>query len=178
MNRKRTIHMKNNARFKYWHHTMTLLLLAAGWISTGCGGGSGGTGGAGGGVTTIQNKGSDTMVNLAQAWAEEYKKVNPDVDVEVSGGGSGVGIAALIRGTIDIANASRDMKPEEIEAAKKNTGKEPKEIIVGLRRAGHLRPQGQPPRGDHRRTARADLRRGRHDHQMVAAGRPDSGRQR
>jgi phosphate transport system substrate-binding protein len=81
--------------------------------------------------TTIQNKGSDTMVNLAQAWAEEYRKVAPDVSVEVSGGGSGVGIAALIKGTIDIANASRDMKPEEIEEAKKNTGKTPKEIFVG-----------------------------------------------
>ena len=80
---------------------------------------------------TIQNKGSDTMVNLAQAWAEEYHKVAPDVDVEVSGGGSGVGIAALEKGTIDIANASRNMKPEEIEAAKKNTGKEPKEFVVG-----------------------------------------------
>ncbi len=80
---------------------------------------------------TIQNKGSDTMVNLAQAWAEEYKKVAPNADVEVSGGGSGVGIAALEKGTIDIANASRNMKQEEIEAAKKNTGKEPKEFIVG-----------------------------------------------
>ncbi len=80
---------------------------------------------------TIQNKGSDTMVNLAQAWAEEYKKVSPDVSVEVSGGGSGVGIAALTKGTIDIANASRNMKPEEIEQAKKNTGKEPKEFVVG-----------------------------------------------
>ena len=80
---------------------------------------------------TIQNKGSDTMVNLAQAWAEEYKKVAPDVNVEVSGGGSGVGIAALEKGTIDIANASRNMKPEEVEAAKKNTGKAPKEFIVG-----------------------------------------------
>jgi phosphate transport system substrate-binding protein len=81
--------------------------------------------------TTIQNKGSDTMVNLAQAWAEEYKKVAPDAAVEVSGGGSGVGNAALEKGTIDIANASRNMKQEEIETAKKNTGKEPKEFIVG-----------------------------------------------
>jgi phosphate transport system substrate-binding protein len=80
---------------------------------------------------TIQVKGSDTMVNLAQAWAEEYKKVVPQVDVEVSGGGSGVGITALIKGTIDIADASRNMKPAEIEQAKKNTGKEPKEFIVG-----------------------------------------------
>jgi phosphate transport system substrate-binding protein len=80
---------------------------------------------------SIQVKGSDTMVNLAQAWAEEYKKVAPTVNVEVSGGGSGVGIAALIKGTIDIADASRNMKPSEIEQAKKNTGKEPKEFIVG-----------------------------------------------
>jgi len=80
--------------------------------------------------TSIQVKGSDTMVNVAQAWAEEYKTVAPSVDVEVSGGGSGVGIAALEKGTIDIADASRDMKPEEIEQAKKNTGKEPKEFIV------------------------------------------------
>lgn len=81
--------------------------------------------------TTLQIKGSDTMVNVAQAWAEEYKKVNPDVDIEVSGGGSGVGIAALERGTIDIATASRNMKPDEFEQTKRNTGKEPKEYIVG-----------------------------------------------
>ena len=81
---------------------------------------------------TIQVKGSDTMVNLAQAWAEDYKKVNPAVEVEVSGGGSGVGIAALIKGTIDIADASRNMKPAEAEQAKKNTGKDPKEFIVGF----------------------------------------------
>jgi phosphate transport system substrate-binding protein len=71
------------------------------------------------------------MVNIAQAWAEEYKTVAPDVAIEVSGGGSGVGIAALTKGTIDVANSSRNLKPEEIETAKKNTGKEPKEFIVG-----------------------------------------------
>jgi phosphate transport system substrate-binding protein len=81
--------------------------------------------------TTIQVKGSDTMVNVAQAWAEEYKKLYPDVEVEVSGGGSGVGLAALEKGTIDIANASRNIKPQEAELAKKNTGKDPKEFIVG-----------------------------------------------
>lgn len=81
--------------------------------------------------SVIQNKGSDTMVNLAQAWAEEYNKVNRDVAVEVAGGGSGVGIAALIKGAVDIANASRNMKPQEIADAKRNTGKEPKEFIVG-----------------------------------------------
>lgn len=82
--------------------------------------------------TVIQVRGSDTMVNVAQAWAEEYAKVAPEVDVEVSGGGSGVGIAALEKGTIDIANASRNMKPEEAELARKNTGKDPKEFIVGF----------------------------------------------
>jgi phosphate transport system substrate-binding protein len=106
-------------------------LFALCLLQTGCGHGSGSGGGNTANTATIQNKGSDTMVNLAQAWAEEYKKAAPDVDVEVSGGGSGVGIAALEKGTIDIANASRNMKAEEIEAAKRNTGKEPKEFIVG-----------------------------------------------
>jgi phosphate transport system substrate-binding protein len=104
---------------------LTICLLQTGCGKTESGGGEAGM------KQTIQNKGSDTMVNLAQAWAEEYKKVVPDVDVEVSGGGSGVGIAALEKGTIEIANSSRNMKPEEIEAAKKNTGKEPKEFIIG-----------------------------------------------
>lgn len=83
------------------------------------------------GKIQIQNAGSDTMVNVAQAWAEAYAKVNPDVSVEVSGGGSGTGIAALINGTADIANCSRSMRPEEIERAKQSGGKEPKEMIVG-----------------------------------------------
>ena len=81
--------------------------------------------------TVIQNTGSDTMVNLAQAWAEAYAAVNPGVSVEVSGGGSGTGIAALENGTVDIANASRTVEPGEIEQAKKNTGQEPVEFLVG-----------------------------------------------
>ncbi len=81
--------------------------------------------------TIIQNKGSDTMVNLTQAWAEAYAKVAPDVDLEVSGGGTGVGLAALTRGTIDIANASREIKPQEIESAQKNTGKTPGDFVIG-----------------------------------------------
>ena len=83
-------------------------------------------------AATIQVKGSDTMVNVAQAWAEEYKNVAANVDVEVSGGGSGVGIAALERGTIDIANSSRNIKPEEAEQVKRNTGKDPLEFTVGF----------------------------------------------
>jgi phosphate transport system substrate-binding protein len=78
----------------------------------------------------IQNKGSDTMVNLAQAWAEEYRKVKPGVAIAVSGGGTGTGIASLENGTVDIANASREMKDEERALAKKNTGKDPVEFLV------------------------------------------------
>ena len=81
--------------------------------------------------TVIQAKGSDTMVNVAQVWAEEYARVAPDAEVEVSGGGSGVGIAALVRGAVDIANASRNIKPAEAEQASKNTGKAPVEFVVG-----------------------------------------------
>jgi phosphate transport system substrate-binding protein len=79
----------------------------------------------------IQNKGSDTMVNVAQAWAETYRSVAPDVDVEVSGGGSGTGIAALTKGTVHIANASRDVKPEEAALVRQNTGRDPKDHKVG-----------------------------------------------
>lgn len=82
--------------------------------------------------TVIQNTGSDTMVNLAQAWAEEYAKLNPTVSVEVSGGGSGTGIAALIAATVDLANCSRQMEPQEMEQARKNSHKEPKEFMTGF----------------------------------------------
>ena len=71
-------------------------------------------------VASIENKGSDTMVNLALAWAERYQQLHPEVRISVTGGGSGTGIAALINGTVDIANASRSIKPEEAEEAKAN----------------------------------------------------------
>lgn len=103
------------------------MILAALFVS-GCGKAKTGDGK---GLAVIQNKGSDTIVNVAQAWAEEYKKVEPSVEIEVSGGGSGVGIAALTRGAIDIANASRNMKKAEIEAVKANTGSKPIEFVVG-----------------------------------------------
>ena len=79
----------------------------------------------------IKNKGSDTMVNLAQAWAEKYTEVSTTASVEVSGGGSGTGVAALINGTVDIANCSRQVRPTELELATQNTGKAPQEFIVG-----------------------------------------------
>lgn len=69
-------------------------------------------------VQTIENKGSDTLLQVAQLWAETYMEQHPGVRISVNGGGSGTGIAALINGTVGIANASREMKPEEIERAK------------------------------------------------------------
>jgi phosphate transport system substrate-binding protein len=82
-----------------------------------------------GAVETIENKGSDTLVNLALAWAEAYMELRPGVRLSVTGGGSGTGIAAMINGTVDIANASRQMKAEEIEAAEAN-GISPVEFVV------------------------------------------------
>jgi phosphate transport system substrate-binding protein len=78
---------------------------------------------------TIENKGSDTLVNLALAWAERYMILHPEIRISVTGGGTGTGVAAMVNGTVDIANASRDMKPEEIASAKSN-GIAPEEITV------------------------------------------------
>lgn len=78
---------------------------------------------------TIENKGSDTMVNLALAWAEAYEVVRPEVNLSVTGGGSGTGIAALINNTVDIANASRAIKSEENDKAVAN-GLAPVEFVV------------------------------------------------
>ncbi len=105
--------------------TLTLLLLLSG-----CGRRNGGAEGGSQGRAVIENKGSDTLVNVAQAWAEAYREVNPDVAVAVTGGGSGTGIAALINGTVDLANASRTMSAEEMELARAN-GNDPQEFVVG-----------------------------------------------
>jgi len=77
----------------------------------------------------IQIKGSDTIVNASQKVAEEFMKDYPHVFVAITGGGSGVGIASLINKTCDVASASREMKPKEIELAKKR-GVYPKEFVV------------------------------------------------
>ena len=81
--------------------------------------------------STIQVGGSDTMVNVAQKWAEVYTAENPDISVQVSGGGSGVGIAGLMDGELDMANASRAIKEEEQGLVKKNLSKEALEHVVG-----------------------------------------------
>lgn len=95
-------------------------------LALACGPGGGGSGSR----QVIQNKGSDTLVNVAQAWAERYGELHTDVAVAVSGGGSGTGISSMINGTVDIANASRRMERDEIEAAEAN-GIEPIEFVVG-----------------------------------------------
>lgn len=78
---------------------------------------------------SIETKGSDTMVNLALAWAEAYRIIRPEVRISVTGGGSGTGIASLINNSVDFANASREIKSEELQNAEKN-GIEPVEFVV------------------------------------------------
>jgi len=80
---------------------------------------------------SITNVGSDTMVNLALAWAEAYNDLHPEVSISVTGGGSGTGIAALINGSTHIANASREMMEEEISEARAR-GIEPIAHVVAL----------------------------------------------
>ncbi|MBT8058873.1 MAG: PstS family phosphate ABC transporter substrate-binding protein [Gammaproteobacteria bacterium] len=105
-------------------NSLTLALLtAAATLIAACGGGEQ--------RQVIQNKGSDTLVNVAQAWAEAYQVVNPSVVVAVSGGGSGTGIAALINGTVDLANASRAIKDKETKLARDN-GQNPIQHVVGF----------------------------------------------
>ncbi|MBI5058760.1 PstS family phosphate ABC transporter substrate-binding protein [candidate division KSB1 bacterium] len=86
---------------------------------------------AGQASTSIQIKGSDTMVNLVAAFAEDYMKANKQIDISVTGGGSGTGISALINGTTDICAASRSFKDNEREQAKQR-GVNPVELSVGM----------------------------------------------
>jgi phosphate transport system substrate-binding protein len=99
-------------------------LLFAGTVA--CGAPSGST------REVVRITGSDTMVNLLQAWAEHYARVRPGVSVQVAGGGSGVGIAGLIDGTLDIAAASREMRPEERRRVISRYGVAPAELTVAL----------------------------------------------
>ena len=97
----------------------------------GCRASGSATDGTSGGAAAayIQNKGSDTIVNLALAWAERYQQEYPEVRISVTGGGSGTGIASLLNGTVDIANASRAIKQEEVEEAGQR-GIEPVEHVI------------------------------------------------
>ena len=113
-------------------HILTTALLAASLALGGCGKKNADGSSKKEDSIALQNIGSDTMVNLAQAWAEAYHNVDPKVSVEVSGGGSGIGVAALINGTCDIANSSRKLEKEEEEKATvKYGGKHPVEHHIG-----------------------------------------------
>ena len=96
-------------------------------------------------------------MNVAQSWAETYQTVNPDVAVAVSGGGSGTGIAAMINGTVDIANASREMKDKELEAAKER-GQNPVEHIVGYDALAVFLHKDNPAESMHHRATGRHLR--------------------
>lgn len=108
-----------------------LLILVALVMLPGCARASKAASETAGTQRAIQNKGSDTLVNLALAWAERYREIKPEISIAVTGGGSGTGIAALINGTVDIANASRAMNDKEIEDALAN-GIEPVEFVVAI----------------------------------------------
>jgi len=83
------------------------------------------------GTVVIRVEGSDTMVNVAQAWAETYNLKHPEISVQVLGGGSGVGLASLIDGNCDMANSSRTIKPDEIQKVEAARGAKPREFVVG-----------------------------------------------
>jgi phosphate transport system substrate-binding protein len=106
-----------------WFFLMVIALAFAG-----CGGGQD----SGNDRKPVTIKGSDTMVILAQSWAENYMKENSGLTIQVTGGGSGVGIAALINGGTDICQASRPMKIVEKNQVRSRHGKEVKEIPVAL----------------------------------------------
>jgi phosphate transport system substrate-binding protein len=83
------------------------------------------------GGKTLQVKGSDTMVTLGQSWAQAFMESHPDTQVAVTGGGSGTGFSALINGTCDVAQASREIEPAEV-AQLKAKGQTPEQIPVAL----------------------------------------------
>lgn len=125
--------MNMNKPMQWGVRAGAVVTLAASLFLSGCGKSeSGGSGASGGGKkTSIANVGSDTMLQIAQLWSEDYKKVAPDVNVEVNGGGSGVGIAGLINGSVELANSSRAFEEKEIADLKAKQNKEPKEYMIG-----------------------------------------------
>lgn len=125
-----------NKQTKWGVRAGAVATLAAGLILTGCGKSDSGTGGAGGSSSgpkkTVANIGSDTMVNLAAAWAEAYGAVDKSTVIEVNGGGSGVGIKGLINGTAELANSSRHIEDKEKVELKEKRQLDSKEFVVGF----------------------------------------------
>jgi phosphate transport system substrate-binding protein len=108
-----------------WNTTTRLSALALATAMALAGAGCGGRR-----AEPVTIKGSDTMVILGQRWAEAYMAAHPGAIVQVTGGGTGTGIAALINGTTDICQASRPMKDDEKRQAARTHGQEPTEIVV------------------------------------------------
>jgi phosphate transport system substrate-binding protein len=111
-----------------------ILVLVVALVFTGaCSGGAGLPGAASAGPrSSIRITGSDTMINLVQAFAETYHAVRPDVSIQVAGGGSGVGIAGLIDGILEIAAAGRQITAQETQSVRARRGTEPREFVVAL----------------------------------------------
>ena len=107
---------------KLWRFVVYALLLTSAMVLTRCAQKSD--------ARPVTVKGSDTMVILGQRWAEHYMESHPGAVVQVTGGGSGTGIAALINGTTDICQSSRPMKEAERAQMKAKFGREPEEILV------------------------------------------------
>jgi len=111
---------------------LVLAMAFGAFALTGCGSTEDTTDGTTDELTgTINVEGSDTLVNVAGAWADAFMTENPGVMISVKGGGSGTGIAALINGTVDFADASRQIKDEEITQANDN-GVDPVEHQVAI----------------------------------------------
>lgn len=109
-------------------HLSAVSALAAALVLTGCG--KSGTSEGSGKKATVANIGSDTMVNLAAAWAEAYGAIDKSVLIEVNGGGSGVGIKGLINGTCDLANSSRHIEDKEKTELKEKRQLDAKEFTI------------------------------------------------
>ncbi len=115
--------------------TGAILTLASGLILTGCGkkdDSAGGGSAPSGAKKTVANIGSDTMVNLAAAWAEAYGAIDKSTVIEVNGGGSGVGIKGLINGTAELANSSRHIEEKEKTELKEKRQVDSKEFVIGF----------------------------------------------
>ena len=119
---------------------------------------------------TVTVKGSDTMVILGQRWAEEYMKKHPDTVIQVTGGGSGTGISALINGTTDICQSSRSMKPAEKEKLRDRYNNPGVEIPDGARRPRRLRQRAEPADRADDGPAQGHLHR--QDHELEGRRRP------
>lgn len=99
--------------------TVAIAMLLTGGILPACSSQSADNG-SGFSDTELVIQGSDTLLEVSQNWAEAFMNENPGINISITGGGSGTGIAALINGTVDLANASRSIKDSELEAATAN----------------------------------------------------------